>query len=1696
MKKTLIFAAVSLLVGTMLSLGLRNAGAQQPTIWLEGEAPSHKSIDIAPSPWARVMSGDKWLQISIDADQVEKRVPESGIELGYDFEVAGTAQYEIWNRIGFEFVRSPFEWRLSGDTNWTTVTPDQITTDLTEIGFWAEVAWLKLGTRELSAGKHTLQIRIPRTYDSSRKIQRILYASDAICISKGRFTPDGRNRPGVAGESSPADQTAASQVFHVAMPESSKRASLSLKGIWQFARWDETLIEDRTGPIHSAPAAADLVWHSMPVPADRNKALPEMTFAHRYFLRTRIDVPERDQIGTRALFLHFPSTNFIATLFINGKQIAWNDTPYAAWDVDVTDSLKPGVNEVWLGIKDTYYALSPGDGKNLRYSMVLPTEFFNSNQGVSMQLDYPVWNHMENGILQEPSLVVAGGAYTSDIFARPSVKHRSLGVEVSVHNAFPGVVNVMVENEIVPLEGGASEKSFTPKSVQIPPHSDVTVRLSEGWENPRLWWPDDPRQYLLITRIRNDGKIIDEKRTKFGFREWEWSGKTFKINGVPWHGRADLAEYGKANSASLATVQKHGQNWQRVWGETNFDGLEMDAALDFFDSHGIPVRRTGIFDGEGANYGLTEHISQNGKEQTVARRALFDNWRRQLVAWAKSQRNHPSIFIWSMENEITFINSNVFGLNSYTDPEMKRAAQELAELDPTRPQMTDGGNALLDESLPIYGGHYLESEFSRYPDEAYTLDEARKSGQPGHQRWPITQTKPIVMGESFFAEGNDAASLATVGGESAFVGKSESYPAMGLIAKMLSEGYRWTEQVSFQFWMGGESDLYYNSWQPVAVLCRQWDWRFASGKKIDRTFGIFNDTRYADPITFTWSLIVNGKPAGSGSSIHTVPGGEADKFNLQIPVPEVAKRAEGTLTLTLLVKGKQVFSDVKPLSVLPPPAKIEIGRPAPNTATVAATKAGPAIALYDPQGEVARFLTSRSIAFRTVSNLAALPQDARLLVVGQDAITPADCGSSRLAAYAAAGHSVVVLEQKNPLRFQALPAGIATSSNSGSIAFCEDLDHPLFAGLKQEDFFVWPGNGGTVYRDAYEKPTDNARSLVQCGNGLQLSAISEMQVGPGMMLVSQLAIEETLKTNPVAEQLLANMLSYGVQYRQSNRRVNFVSSSDSPESIQLTRAVSHIGVTAAPSADVTAAISHHGAIALVAATPANLQQLAAIPDRVAAFNRSGGWIVLCGLTPEGLADYNRLVGFEHMIRPFKREKVTFPAIRSPLLAGLAASNIVMSSGKRIFDWQAGDYPDTNAFSYVVDYEDVAPFGKSTFAAFDNIVNNFVGADGWPLIINFPVPADGKPFDIPITFTKPITFSEFTWIGDTNYWPQTQVNLQFGASDRVEYKTRPDNTPQTFRISPERTSNSVVLQIAKWDELPGKGPLIGIDNIYLKAKRSPDFYSKVKPLLNIGAMMAYPRGSGGIVLCNVKFQESEVVPDNVIKKRNILSVLLRNLKAPFAGVKNVIAGAGLTYTPIDISRQANAYRTEKGWFGDAMHTFADIPAGKHQFAGVTYNIYDFATSPVPTVLMLGGSGVPGNLPNEVKGVPINRKADALFFLQAARIDSRRNQDEIRKGVKYELAAYVVHYSDGSTERVPVYSEIDVEEYRQASPVTIPGAQIAWIKPYTTTNDSAVAYSMQWNNPHPEKEITSIDMVAGKDHRGVPALISLTVATGGG
>ncbi|MDB5352880.1 MAG: Beta-galactosidase/beta-glucuronidase [Planctomycetota bacterium] len=1663
------FSARLLLVLLGLHATSAISPAQEP-IWIEGEAATTANVKLNLAGWGNksILSGEKWLNLSVDADKVDKDVPGDGALLSYKFTVKTDGTFAVWNRLGFEFVRSPFDWRIDGGA-WTRSRPDELTTDLMELDFFCEVAWLKLGDKALTRGEHALEIRIPKLKDEKGQTARILYSSDAIVLHPGTFLPNGPFPPGNDGRDA-RDKQAGTTVFRLPEPKSAAdRASVSLRGLWEIARDDEQMPGEVAEPIKALPAHP--FWRGIEVPSDKNTSRPDFVFAHRVWYRTRVDVPK--SAAGRSFFLVFPQNNLNTTVYVNGKFCGFDKNPFARVQIDVTRAVKPGENEVWVGIRDAWYgrAADPENPLKLRKTFNLPKKFFSDG---FQDLAYPVWNQPQSGILVTPEFVSAGPAYVADTFVKPSVARKELAVDLTIGNP----ADKAVDGEIVVAaidSRGAHPLMFSGNRFTIKAGSTQSLSVKSPWPAPRLWWPDDPAMYTLQVTLVVDGKPVDVSETPFGFREWTIDGKDFKLNGIPWHGWADTHSE-ETPKDWLDFYHKSNQTFMRFWG-TSWQNLPPDQALDFFDKNGVVVRRSGILDGEAIGYHAVEQDEKFRKKRgTEVKMDLLENWRDQVVAQVKGERNHPSVMIWSIENEYLYINCiNLHGgLMDKFEEEIVKTADAVKLADPTRPSMTDGGGATKSNKMPVHGDHYTSGPFSEYPTLAYTPNT--KGG--GRGRWEWDQKRPRFIGEELFAEGFNP-SYSYFGGEEVFSGKAGSRRAVGLLVRMMTEGGRWTGNGAIHFWQGPSVAVgQYDGNAPRAVLCRQWDWTFGPEQSVKRTFGIFNDTHSAEPITFTRTLTIKGKAISAKTTEHKVPPGENVKFDETIAMPGVPMRTEGELLLTLSVAGKEVYRDVKSVTVLPP--RKGIGGLKPGD-----------IAVYDPKGEAKAFLGENAIPFAELGSLKNLPDAAKILLIGRDALDASESTSTALAAYALSGKRVIVLEQKHPLKYQALqPAEMESATNEGRIAFVEDASHTAMRLLKSKDFFTW-GPDEVVYRDAYLKPTRGARSIVQCNDQLKNSAMVEIPIGKGFLLVSQLRIGETLPTNAVAQSLLSNLIRHGVEYKQEFRQVAAVVDG----SPRLAEALDATGLKYESISDPVQALTTPTiTLVVMNASPANLKTVYDNRDALSKFKARGGYLVLNGLTPEGLDAFNKLVGVEHMIRPFRRERVMFPALRDPLAAGLSLGDVALYSSERIFPWQEGNFVAGDTFSHVVDYDDVAPFARlfdrDGFAA--NMVNGFVSSDAWKYIVNIPVPKEG-PMDFLLDLPKSQTISEVEWIGNTFYYPVTKFELLFDGKETASYKVKPINDPQTFAVDPPRSGKNLTLRLAEWDKLPGKGAVTGLDNIRLKPVRSAEFLAKVKPLINCGGLMHYPDGEGGIVLCNVLFKTSEDVPGNAEKKRAVLATILRNLKAPFAAGKTVIAGASLDYAPIDLSKQANQYRTERGWFGDANTTFKDLPSGKQTFAGVPFSVYDFRTSPVPTVVMLGGQGVPNNLADAVRGIPVNRKADALFFLQAARIDQRRNDQEVREKKQFEMARYVVTFADGKTAEIPVISEIDVDDYKQRSPSPLPGAQIGWTKPFANSDLSAVAYVKQWNNPRPDVAIKSVDLVYGKDRRGVPALIAVTAAT---
>jgi beta-galactosidase len=1652
---------------TLLPAGM--ASGQSPAyLWIEGENPS--SINIKPNigGWGRTefLSGAKWLHISIDAEKVEKDQPAEGVLLRYNLNVARAGRYAVWNRIGYEFVRSEFQWRIDNG-KWQTISPETLTTDLMELQEWNEVAWLKMGDQTLSAGLHRLEIRLPRRKDDKGKWQRVLYASDALCLYNGEFLPNGKFKPGQEWRTA-QDREAARTMFRLPAPAApGQRASIALKGLWEVCRDDEQLPGEVARPMTGIPARA--YWRAIPVPGDKNQLRPDLIFAHRLWYRTRIQVPP-SLIG-RSFHIVFPQNNLNTTVYVNGVLCGFNKNPFAKFEIDVTPGIRAGENVIAVGIRDAWYArtANPKEPMKLRRTFNLPIRFFSEG---FQDLSYPIWNHPQSGILATPRFVVAGPVRVSDVFCKPSVAQKRLDLEVTLSNPGKTAVSGEVICEAVSARTGKVEKTLPALRFSLPAGAERVFPLRGEWENPTLWWPDDPHLYRLRATVRVGGRPVDISETTFGFREWTTRGKDFLLNGIVWHGWADIFT-ASSKEEWLAFYRKSNQKMMRFWG-VQWQDMPPEEALRFFDENGVVVRRSGMLDGQRIGYMAVENDPVFRKlYNSEIKMDLMKHWKDQMLAQVKGERNHPSIMIWSLENEWLYINCiNLHGgLMDLFEREVTVVSDAVRTLDPTRPTMVDGGGATKAQTLPVHGDHYVfDPNNTGYPDLAY--EPNIHAG--GRGRWQWDQKRPRFLGEDYFANGINPADYAIFGGEDTFLGKTYAHPAAGIIYRMLTEGYRWAEYGAWHFWMGQrEAVNQYGSNAWLAVFCREWDWTFGSGQSVRRTFGIFNDTRFSDPVVFTWTLTLGGRQIAQESKEYAIPAGESRKFEATLSLPNVETRTEGELILTLKRRGQEVFRDVKAVSVLPP---FRLNAP-------------PGLLVYDPKGAAAAFLKERGVPFTPINSLANLPESGKVLLIGKDALTVTESTSPQLAAYASSGRTVIVLEQQHPLRYQALPAEIEVTAAQGRIAYGEDLNHPALRGLQQKDFFTW-GVNRLLYANAYAKPTRGARSLVQCDARLQNTALAEVPVGQGLMLLCQLRVAENLAENATAQKLLANLMEYGAAYRLEYRRAA-VAMRDAGN---LLATLDAIGLKYQKTADPLTALSAPGVrLAIIPASPANLQQLNDNRRAVEEFTERGGYLILHGLTPEGLSAYNQLVGFEHMIRPFRRERVTFSAPRNPLTSGLTLGDIVMLSGERIFDWTSDEFVASDIFSYVVDFEDVAPFAKFENDFVQMMTNGFVSADAWKYIVNVPAP-NAPPLDFKLEFPKPVELTRMEWIGNTFYYPVTRVELFFeGSAAKAAFATEPNNDPQMFDISPPLSGRVLTLRLADWKKLPGVTQVTGLDNIRLFAKRPPEFYQRVRPMLNIGSMMEYPRGSGGIVLCNLLFKESEAVPVNALKKRQILKTLLLNLKAPFSGGRSVIVGTPLQFSPIDISKQANQYRDERGWFGDRSATFKDMPTGRQTFAGVPFDIFTFATSPVPTCIMLGGDGVPNSPAQEVRGIPVQRKADALFFLHTARMDVRRSEQEVRERKRFEMLRYVIHYADGQTAVVPIYAELDIDDYRQRTPTPLPGAQIGWTRPYAGTDLHAVAYLKQWDNPRPEVEIRSIDMVYGPDRRGIPALLAVTAAT---
>ena len=162
----------------------------------------------------------------------------------------------------------------------------------------------------------------------------------------------------------------------------------------------------------------------------------------------------------------------------------------------------------------------------------------------------------------------------------------------------------------------------------------------------RLWSVEEPNLYTLLSEVVMGGSVVDTERTTFGIRSIEVDAQHgFRLNGVPMklkggcihhdHGPLGAASYDRAEERKVELLKSAGFNALR-----SAHNPPAPALLDACDRLGMLVIDE-TFD--------CWRIGKNPNDYHVT---FEDWWQRDTAALVRRDRNHPSVIMWSIGNEV------------------------------------------------------------------------------------------------------------------------------------------------------------------------------------------------------------------------------------------------------------------------------------------------------------------------------------------------------------------------------------------------------------------------------------------------------------------------------------------------------------------------------------------------------------------------------------------------------------------------------------------------------------------------------------------------------------------------------------------------------------------------------------------------------------------------------------------------------------------------------------------------------------------------------------------------------------------------------------------------------------------------------------------------------------------------------------
>ena len=432
-----------------------------------------------------------------------------------------------------------------------------------------------------------------------------------------------------------------------------------------------------------SPRFRDSSWEEVQLPHDWVASLPFVhspdywVVAHGYkpvgglFPKTSIGwyrktfwVPDRD--STRRYSVQFDGIFRDSKVWLNGNYLGSNFSGYIGATYDLTDFLNySGPNVLVVRVNATQYEGWFYEGAGIYRHAWL-------NEYPQLHIDNP-------------------GVF---VHSTSTPKQATVTVETPLTNAAGSPEEAELLSYITERDGRVVGRA-KPVPVHLAEGTSGTFTQQIQVSSPRLWSLEDPYLYRVVCLLRSGDRVVDSIRIRFGIRTITvddhlglfLNGRHVEIQGVCCH--QDHAGVGSAlpdylQYYRIGLLKQMGANAYRTSHNPPTPEL-----LDACDSLGMLV--------------LDENRLLNSSSEYESQ------FKREIIR----DRNHPSVFMWSLANEEGWVQ---------TTPVGKRIAQSLMrlqqKLDPTRTctYAADVGNTFqgVNEVIPVRGFNYRISAIDAY----------------------------------------------------------------------------------------------------------------------------------------------------------------------------------------------------------------------------------------------------------------------------------------------------------------------------------------------------------------------------------------------------------------------------------------------------------------------------------------------------------------------------------------------------------------------------------------------------------------------------------------------------------------------------------------------------------------------------------------------------------------------------------------------------------------------------------------------------------------------------------------------------------------------------------------------------------------------------------------------------------------------